>query len=531
MHEAHLPPGVVLTRPVPEGAEGILTTEALAFVASLARRFEPQRRALLAARTTREAEFRAGALPGFLPETEGIRQGDWRIAGVPAPLADRRVEITGPAGDRKMVINALNSGASTFMADLEDALSPTWENVVQSQVNLYDATRGTISLATPEKSYRLNPRTAQLLVRPRGWHLVDKHVLVDGAPVSGSLLDFGLHFFHNAAHLASHGLGAYYYLPKMEGHREARLWNDVFLAAQAALGLPVGTVKATVLIETLLAAFEMDEILYELRDHIVGLNCGRWDYIFSAIKKLRFHPPFLLPDRAQVGMTVPFLRDYTLLTIRTCHRRGAYAIGGMAAQIPIRGDEAANAAALQKVRDDKLREVRNGHDGTWVAHPALVPVAMEVFEANLAGVHQLDVLREDVRVTAEDLLAVPSGTITMQGVRTNVDAGVRYLAAWLGGSGAVPLNHLMEDAATVEISRAQLWQWIRHPKGVLDDGRKVTLPLVRSVLAETLTGLRAVLGDEAYAKGHFALAGRIIAELTEDDAFAPFLTLRAYEEL
>ena len=522
---------ISISEPVSLAYSEILTADALAFIASLARQFEPVRRELIDNRIRREELFKTGQRPDFLPETTDIRKADWKISSIPTDLSDRRVEITGPAGDRKMVINALNSGAPTYMADLEDSLSPTWDNVINSQINLHDAVRGNISFTNPNgKEYRLADQTATLIVRPRGWHLVEKHVLVDGEPVSASIFDFALYFYHNAVDLLAKGSGPYFYLPKMESHREARLWNDIFVMAQDMLGLPIGTIKATVLIETLLAAFEMDEILYELKDHIVGLNCGRWDYIFSTIKKMRFDPDMLLPDRSQITMAVPFRRDYPLLTIKTCHRRGAYAIGGMAAQIPVRGDEPANQAAFAKVREDKLREVKNGHDGTWVAHPGLVPVALAAFDSELSGPNQLSVTRDDIKVTAADLLAVPDGEITETGLRTNIKVGIQYLAAWLGGSGAVPLNNLMEDAATAEISRAQIWQWIRHPRGILADGRKVTLSLYREILAEELAMLKAE-DSEGLLTAKLDLAAQLITDLVTDDSFAQFLTLKAYEYL
>lgn len=526
------PPGVeVRGTYLPAYAE-ILTPEALAFVAELERRFGARRRALLDARKERQARIDAGELPDFLKETREIRESDWTIGSIPDDLRDRRVEITGPSGDRKMVINALNSGAKTYMADFEDANSPTWANTVGGQINLRDAIRRTIEYVSPEgRQYRLNEKTATLIVRPRGWHLEEKHVLVDGRPMSGALFDFGLYFFHNAHELIRRGSGPYFYLPKMESHLEARLWNDVFVFAQDKLGVPHGTIKATVLIETILATFEMDEILYELRDHIVGLNCGRWDYIFSYIKKFRNHPHVILPDRAQVTMTVPFMRAYTLLTIRTCHRRGAYAIGGMAAQIPIKNDPRANEEALGKVRADKEREARDGHDGTWVAHPGLVPVAMEVFDAIMPTPHQLHVKRDDVQVTAADLLQVPEGAITEAGLRTNVSVGLQYIEAWLRGSGAVPIFNLMEDAATAEISRAQVWQWIRHPKGVLDDGRKVTAELFLQTVDEELEKIRQSVGDEVFRNGKFDLAKELFVKITTDDDFVEFLTIPGYEYL
>ena len=521
-----------VTGPVSPAYAEIITEEALAFAARLARRFEPVRRELTGRRLSREETFRAGARPDFLPETEWIRQAEWTVGAIPADLLDRRVEITGPAGDRKMVINALNSGAPAYMADLEDSLSPTWENVIQSQINLRDAVRGSISFTNPDgRVYSLAEKPSTLITRPRGWHLVEKHVLVDGEPISASIFDFALYLFHNYAALLQKGSGPYFYLPKLESHLEARLWNDIFVLAQDLLGLPSGTIKVTVLIETLLAAFEMDEILYELRDHIVGLNCGRWDYIFSFIKKLRFDPEFILPDRALVTMTVPFMRDYTLLTVKTCHRRRAYAIGGMAAQIPIRNNPEANEAAFAKVREDKRREAGNGHDGTWVAHPGLVPVALEAFDRFGPARNQLDVRREDVMVSASDLLAVPDGEISEAGLVTNIRVGIQYIAAWLNGSGAVPLNNLMEDAATAEISRAQIWQWIRHPRGILNDGRKVDFELFRQLLDRELASLAAEAGSDHELVERLERAARLMAELITDEQFVPFLTLKAYEQL
>jgi malate synthase len=523
--------GVAVLAARPAEYDSILTPQALAFVATLHRAFEPRRRELLARRARLQQQLDSGWLPEFLSETRDIREGDWKVAPLPADLLDRRVEITGPV-DRKMVINALNSGARMFMADFEDANSPTWDNVIQGQINLRDAIRGLISWTSPEgKRYELESKTATLLVRPRGWHLVEKHVQIDGQPVSGSLFDFGLFLFHNAEALRGKGTGPYFYLPKLENHLEARLWNDVFVLAQRELGLPRGTVRATVLLETILAAFEMDEILYELRDHCVGLNCGRWDYIFSFIKKFRSRPDFVLPDRARVTMTAPFTRAYSLLAIRTCHRRGAAAIGGMAAQIPIKSDPAANATALQKVREDKEREAGDGHDGTWVAHPGLVPVAMEIFNAKMPAPNQIGRLRDDVRVAVSDLLQVPQGPITEAGLRVNVNVGLRYLESWLRGAGCVPIFNLMEDAATCEISRAQVWQWIRHPAGVLEDGRKVTVPLFRSVLAEELDKIRTNVGSAAFDGGKFPLARDIFADLIVRDDFVEFLTLPAYEHL
>ncbi len=527
-----LPAGVEVRAPVSAEFAEILTPEALSFVALLQRTFGARRQELLRLRAERQARIDAGAWPDFLPETRAIREGDWAIAPVPDDLQDRRVEITGPSGDRKMVINALNSGARVFMADFEDANSPTWENTILGQINVRDAIRRTISYTSPEgKPYALNETVATLIVRPRGWHLPEKHVLVDGAPISGSLFDFGLYLFHNAQALAAINSGPYYYLPKLESHLEARLWNDVFVLAQQELGLPRGTIKATVLIETILAAFEMDEILYELRDHSAGLNCGRWDYIFSYIKKFRRKPEVILPDRALVTMTSPFMRAYSLLAIKTCHRRGAHAIGGMAAQIPVKSDPVANEEAMSKVRADKERESRDGHDGTWVAHPGLVPIALESFDRHMPSPNQIGKQRDDVQVSAADLLEVPIGPITEAGVRTNVSVGLQYVEAWLRGMGCVPINNLMEDAATAEISRAQLWQWVRHPRGVLDDGRKVTPELFNGVLDETLEAMRRRLGEGGYAASRFEQAADLFRRLTLADDFVEFLTLPGYDLL
>jgi malate synthase len=509
----------------------VLTPPAQAFIASLARRFAPQVRALLAAREQRQSRIDAGELPDFLPQTRAIREGDWRVAPIPADLLDRRVEITGPT-ERKMIINALNSGAKVFMADCEDSLSPGWDNVIGGQANLRDAVRRTIAFTSPEgKHYRLNPVTAVLIVRPRGWHLYEKHVLLGGEAIPGALLDFGLYLFHNAAELAARGTGPYFYLPKLESHLEARLWAEVFDFAERELGLAHGTIRCTVLIETILAAFEMDEILHELRDHIVALNCGRWDYIFSFIKKFAGRPDFVLPDRQQVTMTTHFLRSYSLLCIRTCHRRGAFAMGGMAAQIPIKNDPVANEQALAKVRADKEREAGDGPDGTWVAHPALVSVAMEVFDRLMPAPNQVHRLREDVQVGASDLLAIPPGTITAEGLANNVSVSLQYMAAWLSGNGCVPINNLMEDAATAEIARAQVWQWIRHPRGVLADGRRVTLALFRELLAAEQQRLAATFGAAAYRAGHFDAAGALLDDITANDEFQTFLTLAAYRQL
>ncbi|MCC6152179.1 MAG: malate synthase A [Candidatus Hydrogenedentes bacterium] len=523
--------GIQITAPVtPEFAE-ILTSDALELVAKLARLAEPRRQQLLARRAERQREFDAGKLPDFLPETKHIREGDWKIASIPADLQDRRVEITGPV-DRKMAINALNSGAKMFMADFEDSHSPTWEGTIEGQINMRDAVNRTIAFTSPEgKAYKLNDTTATLLVRPRGWHLNEKHFIVDGKPAPGGIFDFGLYFFHNAKNLIARGTGPYFYLPKMESHLEARLWNDVFCLAQDELGLPRGTIRATVLIETIPAAFEMDEILFELREHSAGLNCGRWDYIFSCIKRFKNHPERVFPDRAQVTMTTHFMHSYSLLAIKTCHRRGAHAIGGMAAQIPIKNDPAANEAALAKVRADKTREATDGHDGTWVAHPGLVPIAMEEFDKVMKTPNQIERKRDDVNVTAADLLAIPEGQITEQGLRVNASVGIQYMEAWLRGTGCVPLYNLMEDAATAEISRAQVWQWVHNPRGVLNDGRKVTMDLFRQIVKDELEKIRKEVGDARYASGKYELAARMFDEIIANDELEEFLTLRAYEQL
>ncbi len=513
----------------PEYAE-ILTFAALNFVAELHRQFDPTRRELLARRAARQVELRAGQLPDFLPATQRLREQDWTVAPLPADLLDRRVEITGPV-ERKMIINALNSGAKVFMADLEDSNSPTWANVIEGQRNLRDAVRRTISLTTPTKEYKLNAETAVLMVRPRGWHLLEKHILVDGEPISGALLDFGLYYFHNAHELVRRGTGPYFYLPKLESHLEARLWNDVFGFAQQAVAQPKGTIKATVLIETLPAAFELHEILWELRTHSAGLNCGRWDYIFSYIKRLGLNPQFRLPDRAEVTMTVPFMAAYSALVVQTCHRRGVHAMGGMAAQIPIKNDPAANEIALDKVRQDKVREARNGHDGTWVAHPGLVPVAMAVFNELMPNANQIDNKRPDVQVSAADLVRAPQGSITEGGLKLNIDVAIQYLASWLGGNGCVPIYNLMEDAATAEISRAQVWQWLHTPGTLLADGRPVTTELYKSIVPGQLAKIEALVGSEAFAAGHFAEAALIFDQLVMSEQFIEFLTVPAYDEL
>ncbi len=522
--------GIEIRGPVTPKHTQILTVEALTFLGRMSKQFEARRQELLAARVERQREWDEGVPPTFLDETRDIRSADWRVAAVPDDLRDRRVEITGPV-DRKMIINALNSGANVFMADFEDANSPTWVNNLDGQINLRDAVNREISFTSPEgKAYELNDKIATLLVRPRGWHLVEKHVWVDGQPISGSLFDFGLFFFHNAANQIERGTGPYFYLPKLESYLEARLWNEVFNWAQDELGVPRGTIRATVLIETLSAAFEMDEILYELREHSSGLNCGRWDYIFSFIKKFRYHPDCVLPDRGQVTMDRHFLNSYVELLIKTCHRRGIHAMGGMAAQIPIKSDPKANERALEKVREDKLREVRAGHDGTWVAHPGLIPIAKAIFDAHMSGANQLDRLREDVRITAEDLTKVPEGDITEEGLRHNIDVGIQYLESWLRGTGCVPIYNLMEDAATSEISRSQVWQWVRHG-ACLQDGREITAELVRRTMAEELEKLRGLLGTERFDGGKFELASRIFDEITTKPEFTEFMTLVAYDHI
>ncbi len=518
----------------PESAASreILTPDAIGFLAGLQRSFGARREELLARRAARQAEYDAGQLPGFLVETQHIRDAAWSVAPYPAEIADRRVEITGPV-ERKMIINALNSGADVFLADFEDALTPLWENLIHGQVNLCDAVRRTISYTGPEgKHYLLHDRTAVLMVRPRGWHLPEKHLRVDGRPMSGSLFDFGLYFFHNARELLARASRPYFYLPKVESHLEARLWNDVFNHAQDALGIPRGTIRATVLIETLPAAFEMDEILYETREHSAGLNSGRWDYLFSCIKKLRHHPEFMLADRGRVDMAQPFMRAFALLTIKTCHRRGTFAMGGMAAQIPIKHDVAANDAAMAKVRADKEREVGDGHDGTWVAHPGLVVLAKEVFDRHMTTPNQIARRRDDVQVSAADLLAFsPAGPITETGLRANIEVAIEYLGAWLAGNGCVPIHNLMEDAATAEIARTQVWHWVRSRRGVLDDGRKLTPELVRALIPQELERVRQNIGAAAFAAGRYEEAAQLFAVWTADDDFTEFLTLPAYERL
>src|ERR1700722_13925218 len=518
-----------VTVPIEGRAAEVLTPDALAFLAELHRTFDARRLELLGRRQARQKRFDAGESPDFLPETKDVRDGDWKVAPIPADLLDRRVEITGPT-DRKMVINALNCGAKVFMTDFEDANAPTWANMVDGQANLIDLWAGNLSFVDPGTgtSYQLNEQRAVLIVRPRGWHLPERHVTVDGAPMSGSLVDFGLYFFHNAKATLAQGSGPYFYLPKMESHLEARLWNDVFVLSQERLGIANGSIKATVLIETLPAAFEMDEIIYELRDHMAGLNCGRWDYIFSYIKRLRRHPEALTPDRAVMGMGAAFLAAYSLKLIQTCHRRGAFAMGGMAAQIPVRGDPAVNDAAFAKVRADKEREATNGHDGTWVAHPDLVPVAMEVFDRVMPGPNQLGKLREDVAISREQMLKVHDGERTEAGLRENIRVGVQYIEAWLRGRGAVPLYNLMEDAATAEISRAQVWQWL-HLKAKLDDGREATPAMFRGALKSEMERVKGEVGAKAFDGGRFKEAVALFSDMSLNDTFDEFLTLPAYK--
>jgi len=521
------PEGVEVLGAASSATAEILTTDALSFVAALHCTHNARRKELLAKRVERAAALDNGVLPDFLPETAHIREGDWTVAPVPADLQDRRTEITGPV-DRKMIINALNSGAKVFMSDFEDSNTPTWENTIEGQINLRDAVNRSITFSQGEKSYKLNDQIATLLVRPRGWHMVEKHVLVDGEPISASLFDFGLYFFHNHAELKAHGTGPYFYLPKMESHLEARLWNDVFVQAQDTLGVPQGTIKGTVLIETIMAAFEMDEILYELREHSSGLNCGRWDYIFSCIKKFGSDPNFVLADRALVTMTTHFMRSYSLLAIKTCHRREIHAMGGMAAQIPIKNDPEANDAAIAKVRADKEREATDGHDGTWVAHPGLVAIALEAFDKHMPNANQIDRKREDVNITAKDLLQFePQGPISEAGLRTNINVAIQYLGSWIGGVGCVPIFNLMEDAATAEISRSQVWQWVHSPLGVLDDGRNIDIALVQTVIAEELGKITHERdGDPT---GNYARAAELFFGLVEPKSFTEFLTLPAYD--
>jgi malate synthase len=520
---------VSIDAPMRPGFERVLTTEALELVAKLHRQFESRRQELLAKRVARAKRLDAGERPNFLAETQHVREGNWTIAPLPADLQCRRVEITGPV-ERKMIINALNSGADAYMADFEDSHTPNWDNQITGQINLMQAVRRNISLQQGDKTYSLNDKVAVLIVRPRGWHLDEKHVLVDGQRVSGAIFDFALYMFHNAKELIARGTGPYFYLPKLESHLEARLWNDIFVATQEELGIPQGTIKATVLIETILAAFEMDEILYELREHSAGLNAGRWDYIFSCIKKFKVDKNFVLADRARVTMTAPFMRAYALLLLATCHRRDAPAMGGMSALIPIKNDPVKNEAAMAGVRSDKQRDAIDGYDGGWVAHPGLVSIAMEEFVKVLGDrANQIDKKRDDVKVDAADLLDFePEAPITEAGLRMNINVGIHYVGSWLAGNGCVPIHNLMEDAATAEISRSQVWQWIRSPKGVLEDGRKVTADLVRALIPEELAKVKAVVGPDSPTYDYSA---RIFEKMSTQPDFAEFLTLPLYEEI
>ncbi|MGH8223327.1 MAG: malate synthase A [Woeseiaceae bacterium] len=526
-----IPKHVGISSTDPVAFHRVITPETLEFVVRLERAFRGRRRTLLNLRAERQQEINAGTMPDFLPATLNLRQAYWKVASTPRDLLDRRVEITGPT-DRKMIINALNSGANVFMADFEDATSPTWLNIVQGQMNLIEAVERTIAYTSPEgKEYGLNEQVATLMVRPRGLHLDEKHIVVDGSPMSASLFDFGIFFFHNARTLLENGSGPYFYLPKLENHLEARWWNDVFLMAQDSMGIPRGSIRATVLIETILAAFEMHEILYELKDHSAGLNCGRWDYIFSVIKKFHRFPEFILPDRASVTMTSHFLHSYSLLLIQTCHRRGAHAIGGMAAQIPIKNDPRANEEALAKVRADKEREVSDGHDGTWVAHPGLVPLARSIFDGRMPGPNQLQRHRDDVLVSATDLLTIPKGEITEQGMRTNIRVAIQYLEAWLSGQGCVPLNNLMEDAATAEISRAQLWQWLHHPDIRLSNGRLINESLYHRLEREERETIDNSRGARQFPGGKTTLAAELLNRIVSETQFTEYLTTIAYHHL
>ena len=524
-----MPEDMEIKAPYHSAYEEILTREALLFIRALHFRFNPHRRKLLQERMELQQKIDSGWKPCFLPETAVIRNSDWRIPAMPQDLLDRRVEITGPV-DRKMMINALNSGANVFMADLEDSNSPGWENVMDGQINLRDAVNKTISFLNKEngKEYKLNEKVATLFVRPRGWHLEEKHVMIDDEPISGSLFDFGLYFFHNAKTLLKKGSGPYLYLPKIESYNEARLWNDVFIFSQNYCGVPYGSIKATVLVETILASFQLHEILWELKDHSAGLNCGRWDYIFSFIKKFRNQPGYIMPDRSQVTMTVPFMRAYTQLVIQTCHKRGAHAIGGMAAQIPIKNNDKANQEALEKVKADKLREVKDGHDGTWVAHPGLVALAKSVFDEHMKTPNQINNKREDFICTESDLLLVPEGTITEKGLRHNINVGILYLESWLRGNGAAAIYNLMEDAATAEICRTQVWQWI-HNTAKLDDGREITLELYEDLRDDEIEEIRQTVGSASYQSGYYVQAICMFNKLVVQDKWEEFLTLPAYE--
>ncbi|MFZ1320381.1 MAG: malate synthase A [Ignavibacteria bacterium] len=526
-----MPENIQIKGNLKENYKEILTDEALSFISILQKKFNSRRKELLANREVIQNEIDSGKMPDFPAETQSIRESEWKVAEIPDDLKDRRVEITGPV-DRKMIINALNSGANVFMADFEDSNSPTWENLIDGQINLRDAINKKITFTNPEgKNYKLNEKVATLMVRPRGWHLEEKNILLDNENFSASLFDFGLYFFHNAKDLISKGTGPYFYLPKLENYHEARLWNDVFNFSQDELGIPRGTIRATVLIETILAAFEMDEILFELKDHSAGLNCGRWDYIFSFIKKFRNYNDFVLPDRSKVTMNVHFLRSYSQLVIKTCHRRGIHAMGGMAAQIPIKNDENANEEAMSKVKSDKEREAGDGHDGTWVAHPGLINTAKEIFDRLMPAQNQIDNKREDVKISAEDLLAVPKGEITEEGLRHNINVSILYLEAWLNGNGCVPIYNLMEDAATAEISRAQIWQWIHCENGILNDGRKVSAELYHELVIDELKKIKNLVGEKRFSDGKFVKATELFNELSTDNDFSEFLTLTAYNQI
>ena len=525
------PDGVVILGPEHPGIEKILTKECLAFVAELEREFKRERLGVLQERLRKQFDLDNGALPDFLEETKSIRDSEWKVASIPKDLLDRQVEITGPV-DRKMIINALNSDAKTFMTDFEDSMSPTWQNIIQGQINLMDLWNDEIDFKDPNsgKEYKLNPNPSVLIVRPRGWHLEEAHIEIDGERISGGIFDYAVYLFHNHKNIFEKNTGPYFYLPKMESYLEARLWNKVFNKAQEMLNIPIGTCKATVLIETLPAAFQMDEILYELKDHIVGLNCGRWDYIFSYIKRLGNNPDYILPDRSQVVMGDAFLNAYSLLLIKTCHKRGAFAMGGMAAQIPVKNDDEKNNAAFNKVKMDKEREVKNGHDGTWVAHPGLVPTALDVFSSSISGENQLDVSLDNVNITQKDLLEVHKGEKTEDGMRECIRVGIQYIAAWLGGRGAVPLYNLMEDAATAEISRAQIWQWLKHSTS-LNDGRTVTIELFQSILEDEINGLKEIIGENQWKDGKYEKAIELFEKMSISPDCKEFLTLSAYEEI
>lgn len=523
--------GLEVTAPITKEHAEILSGEALDFVLELVEKFGERREQLLVRRQEVQKKIDGGWLPDFIPETKTIRESEWQVAPIPAPLQDRRVEITGPA-EPKMIINALNSGAKVFMADTEDSLSPTWERIVEAQVALKAAARKTLTYQSPEgKEYKLGEKLATLIYRPRGWHLPEKHVTWKGKPISGSLFDFGLYFFHNAKYLEEEGKGPFFYIPKLESWEEAALWNDVFAYSEERFGVKHGTIKATVLIEVITAVFQMHEILHALKDYCAGLNCGRWDYIFSFIKKFHKRNDFVLPDRAKVTMTTHFLKSYAELLIQTCHKRGAFAMGGMAAFIPVKSDEVANEKAMAAVKADKEREATYGHDGTWVAHPGLIPIAMEVFDRLMPTPNQVNKLREEVKVSAADLLKIPEGTITEAGVRNNTNVCIQYTAAWLDGNGCVPIFNLMEDAATAEISRTQLWQWVHHEAGKLEDGRDINMQLIRSIIAEEMEAIKKQVGDKAFGEGRFLEAATLVEELTASASYTEFLTLPAYERL